>query len=183
MAFSNPVLLGKALGICLTFTVIDAHAQSRVEIHPFAGLELGYGTYSFEQKLDQTLVFPVANLTGGLAYQRFNLALNISGSLQAADVSKADFVGEADRRDFDRRRELRTEGRAPRRPIGLRGGRPGLNLREPIGETRYRGCHRLLDVFHENEFHLVANLFGQLRKVLFVRLRQHHSLNSRAMGR
>jgi hypothetical protein len=101
MAFSNRDLFSKALGVCLTFTVIGAHAQNRAEIHPFVGLELGYGTYSFEEKLDQTVVFPVANLTGGLAYQRFNLALNISGSLQAADVSEADFVGEADRQDFD----------------------------------------------------------------------------------
>lgn len=101
MVFSGCELCSRALVACLMLAVFGAQAQSSVAIHPFAGLELGYGTYSFEQKLDQTVVFPVANLTGGLAYQRFNLAANISGSLQGAEVSEEDFIGEADRQDFD----------------------------------------------------------------------------------
>ena len=76
-------------------------AQNEVEIHTFSGLEMGYGTFSFEQKLDQTVVFPVANLTGGVAYRRFNAALNLSGSVQGAEVSEEDFTGTAEREDFD----------------------------------------------------------------------------------
>ncbi|WP_334079299.1 hypothetical protein [Microbulbifer sp. M83] len=72
-----------------------------LEIHKFGGLEMGYGTYAFPEKLDQTIVFPVANLTGGLAYQRFNLALNISGSVEDAEVSEEDFIGDASRQDLD----------------------------------------------------------------------------------
>lgn len=94
-------LRGILSGIAILALTSHASAQNGPEIHTFAGLEMGYGTFSFEQKLDQTVVFPVANLTGGIAYQRFNAALNLSGSLQGAEVSEEDFIGTADRRDFD----------------------------------------------------------------------------------
>lgn len=89
------------LSAALLAGVQVASAQDGAEIHTFTGLEMGYGTFSFEQKLDQTVVFPVANLTGGLAYRRFNAALNVSGSLQGAEVSEEDFTGSAERKDYD----------------------------------------------------------------------------------
>ncbi len=76
-------------------------ADNHTEIRSFAGLEVGYGTFSFEQKIDKEVVFPVANLTAGMAYERFNLALNVSGSMSDADVSEEDFTGDASRRDYD----------------------------------------------------------------------------------
>ncbi|MFT5483971.1 MAG: hypothetical protein ACI9GW_002630 [Halieaceae bacterium] len=76
-------------------------ADSDAEIRKFGGLELGWGTFSFEQKIDKKVVFPVANLTAGIAYERFSLALNVSGSMSDADVSEEDFTGTASRRDYD----------------------------------------------------------------------------------
>ena len=90
-------LLGASL---LAFAPV-VWAQTGAEIHTFGGLEMGYGTFSFEQKLDQPVVFPVANLTAGAAYRRFNAALNLSGSVQGAEVSEEDFTGTAERRDYD----------------------------------------------------------------------------------
>ncbi|MBB5210119.1 hypothetical protein [Microbulbifer hydrolyticus] len=94
--------IGRALlGASLLAAAPLVSAQNGAEIHTFGGLEMGYGTFSFEQKLDQTVVFPVANLTGGVAYKRFNAALNLSGSVQGAEVSEEDFIGTAERRDYD----------------------------------------------------------------------------------
>lgn len=78
-----------------------AQADNDAEIRSFAGLEMGFGTFAFEQKIDKEVVFPVANLTAGLAYERFNVAVNVSGSMSDADVSEEDFTGDASRRDYD----------------------------------------------------------------------------------
>jgi len=100
-AHRGTILTPPLLGLSLLLTNTNGYAQGGPEIHSFAGLELGLGTYSFQQKLDQTIVFPVANLTAGLAYQRFNLALNASGSIRDADVSEEDYTGSAQRQDLD----------------------------------------------------------------------------------
>jgi hypothetical protein len=70
-------------------------------IHKFVGLEVGIGTFSFEQKIDQDIVYPVANLTAGLAYKRYNAVLNVSGSMSDADVSEEGEIGFASRKDLD----------------------------------------------------------------------------------
>ena len=87
----------------LIFLLVPAvsMADSDVEIRKFGGLELGWGTFSFDQKIDKKVVFPVANLTAGIAYERFSLALNVSGSMSDADVSEEDYTGTASRRDYD----------------------------------------------------------------------------------
>ncbi|MCK5336247.1 MAG: hypothetical protein KAQ67_08790 [Gammaproteobacteria bacterium] len=76
-------------------------ASSKNTLHKFAGFEMGYGTFSFPEKLDHKLVFPVANLTAGLAYKRFSYILNISGSMTDADVSEEEQFGNASRKDYD----------------------------------------------------------------------------------
>lgn len=70
-------------------------------VHKFAGLEMGYGTFSFDEKLDHKIVFPVANLTAGLAYRRFNFIVNFSGSISDAGVSEEEMTGSASRKDND----------------------------------------------------------------------------------
>jgi len=76
-------------------------AASTATLHKFAGYEMGYGTYRFEEKLDHKIVFPVANITAGLAYKRFSYVLNLSGSLTEADVSEEEQIGSGSRQDID----------------------------------------------------------------------------------
>ena len=85
----------------LTSFVCVAAESPRVTLHKFLGIELGYGTYSFDNKIDDDVVFPVANLTAGLAYQRYSAVLNVSGSIADASVSEEEVYGEASRQDFD----------------------------------------------------------------------------------
>ena len=47
---------------------IDVALQGRPDMNTYIGLEGGLSTFSFEQKLDQQLVFPIVNLTGGIAW-------------------------------------------------------------------------------------------------------------------
>lgn len=70
-------------------------------LNTYIGLEGGLSTFSFEEKIDQQLVFPMANLTGGIAWERFTLAGTLSGSVTDDDVSEDDFTGKATRRDID----------------------------------------------------------------------------------
>lgn len=72
-----------------------------ITLHKFAGIEVGLGTFSFDQKIDTEIVYPVANLTAGVAYDRYNAVLNYSGSISDADVSEEGEIGTASRQDFD----------------------------------------------------------------------------------
>jgi len=83
------------------FTTPVSLAAGKPTLHKFAGYEMGYGTYAFGEKLDHKIVFPVASLTAGLAYQRFSYVLNLSGSLSDADISEEEQVGRGARRDID----------------------------------------------------------------------------------
>ena len=47
---------------------IDVALQGRPDTNNYIGLEGGLPTFSFEQKLDQQVVFPIVNLTGGIAW-------------------------------------------------------------------------------------------------------------------
>lgn len=88
--------------IFLFGTILPINASSQTPtLHKFAGLEFGYATFSFAEKLDHKLVFPVANLTAGLAYQRFSLVINASGSIADADVSEEGEYGKASHHDID----------------------------------------------------------------------------------
>ena len=75
--------------------------KTKSTLHKFAGFEMGYGTFSFPNKLDHKLVFPVVNITAGLAYGRFSYILNASGSIADADVSEEEQYGKASRKDYD----------------------------------------------------------------------------------
>lgn len=88
-------------GVAIPFAMLaGAHAHA-ADLRTFAGIETGLGTFSFEEKLDNEVVYPVVNLTAGVAYGRFSTAVNISGSIADADVSEEDYTGDASRTDFD----------------------------------------------------------------------------------
>ena len=85
----------------LASLVCVAAERPRPTLHKFVGIEMGYDTYSFDNKIDDDVVFPVANLTAGLAYQRYSAVLNVSGSIADASVSEEDVYGDASRQDID----------------------------------------------------------------------------------
>jgi hypothetical protein len=103
------MILNKTLATTIPATMIMAWASlqctaeetPRATLHKFLGIEMGYGTYSFDNKIDDAVVFPVANLTAGLAYQRYSALFNISGSIDDANVSEEDVYGDASRQDLD----------------------------------------------------------------------------------
>lgn len=76
-------------------------ATGKSTLHKFINYEMGYGTFNFDEKLDHKLVFPVANISMGLAYKRFSYVLNASGSISDADVSEEEQYGNASRKDYD----------------------------------------------------------------------------------
>lgn len=99
---TSPRYLLSNLTLLLTvLTPSYLYAASTPTLHKFIGAELGYGTFSFDKKIDQNLVFPVASLTTGLAYQRISVVLNVSSSLSDAEVSEEGEYGDASRKDFD----------------------------------------------------------------------------------
>jgi len=87
--------------LCSAFSLVSASVQAETSIRTFGGVEFGYSTYSFDQKIDQTLVFPTTSLTAGMAYGSYNLLASYSFSLDSAEVSEEDFTGSADRQDLD----------------------------------------------------------------------------------
>jgi len=88
--------------LLLSSTLLFSQANyAAPTLHKFMAYEMGYGTYRFEEKLDHKIVFPVANITAGLAYQRFSYVLSLSGSLSDADVSEEEQIGNGARRDID----------------------------------------------------------------------------------
>lgn len=76
-------------------------ATGKSTLHKFINFEMGYGTFNFDEKLDHKLIFPVANISMGLAYKRFSYVLNASGSISDADVSEEEQYGNASRKDYD----------------------------------------------------------------------------------
>lgn len=76
-------------------------AAGKSTLHKFINFEMGYGTFNFDEKLDHKLIFPVANITMGLAHKRFNYVLSASGSVSDADVSEEEQFGNASRKDYD----------------------------------------------------------------------------------
>lgn len=76
-------------------------AEAASNIRKIAGVEFGYSTFQFDQKIDQTLVFSTASFTAGLGSGPYNFLLSYSASLDSAEVSEEEFIGNADRSDFD----------------------------------------------------------------------------------
>ena len=91
----------KSLGALLLLIVLPITAQGETTARYFSGAELGYSTYEFDQKIDQTLVFTTLGLTAGVSYGRYSFLANYAFSFDEADVSEEDFIGTADRTDLD----------------------------------------------------------------------------------
>lgn len=65
------------------------------------GASLGYSTFSFPEKLDHDISFPSANLTLAATARQWQLTVNAGSSLEDAELSEEEDVGEASRTDFD----------------------------------------------------------------------------------
>ena len=79
-----------------------AQAESFMDgVRIVTGASLGYTDYDFPAKLDHDLGFPSGGLTFAATRNRWQLALNGTWSLQDADVSEEEDVGDASRRDID----------------------------------------------------------------------------------
>ena len=87
--------------ILVTQPLFFVSAEAAQTIRKFVGLEFGYSTFQFDEKIDQTLVFPTANLTLGLGTGPYNILISYSTSLDSAEVSEEEFIGNADRNDID----------------------------------------------------------------------------------
>lgn len=101
-----PTVLTRPLIKCLfallsLFTNYSALAASESTLHKYSGFEFGYGTFHFDQKLDHTVVYPVASLMLGVTDNRLNYVFNISGSTTDGDASEEDYTGKTSREDID----------------------------------------------------------------------------------
>lgn len=65
------------------------------------GAAAGYTVLSFPAKLDQDLGFVSANFLAGATYGAWQISLNGTFSLEDADISEEEDVGEASREDID----------------------------------------------------------------------------------
>jgi hypothetical protein len=81
---------------------VTAQAESFMDdVRIVSGISGGYTDYDFPAKLDHDLGFPSGGLTLAATRKRWQLALNGSFSLQDADVSEEEDIGEASRQDID----------------------------------------------------------------------------------
>ncbi len=65
------------------------------------GLSMGYGTFSFPEKLDHDITFPNANLTVAMISGQWQASINAGVSLDDATISEEEDVGTASRDDID----------------------------------------------------------------------------------
>lgn len=86
----------------LLFVSVNAHGDSFMDdVRIVTGASLGYTNYKFPAKLDHDLSFPSGGLAFAATRNRWQLALNGTWSLQDADVSEEEDVGNASRQDID----------------------------------------------------------------------------------
>ena len=65
------------------------------------GMSLGYSTFSFKQKLDHDISFPSITIPVVLASAGWQLSANFQTTLQDADISEEEDLGNASRQDLD----------------------------------------------------------------------------------
>ena len=71
------------------------------DVRIVVGASVGYTDYDFPAKLDHDLGFPTGGLALAATANRWQLAVNGAWSLDDADVSEEEDVGEASRQDID----------------------------------------------------------------------------------
>jgi len=81
--------------------ISSALADKPVDLHLVGGMSLGYSSFDFPAKLDHKLTFPVYQINAAVAYKKFYVVLNLADSLQEADVSEEEDIGNASRYDRD----------------------------------------------------------------------------------
>lgn len=85
--------------VYLTLPVL-AESPDR-DIRFIVGAAAGYTVLDFPAKLDQDLGFVSTNLIAGAMYKKWQVSLNGTFSLDDADISEEEDVGEASREDID----------------------------------------------------------------------------------
>ncbi len=85
--------------ICVSQLAL-AQEQPR-DLRFIVGAAAGYTVLSFPAKLDQDLGFVSANLLAGATYGAWQFSLNGTFSLEDADISEEEDIGEASREDID----------------------------------------------------------------------------------
>ena len=95
-------LRSSILFIFLMSVSLTTHGQSFMDdVRIVTGASFGYTDYDFPAKLDHDLGFPSGGLTLAATRNRWQLSLNGTWSLQDADVSEEEDVGDASRQDID----------------------------------------------------------------------------------
>jgi hypothetical protein len=79
----------------------SALADKPVDLHLIGGMSVGYSSFDFPAKLDHKLTFPVYQINAAVAYKKFYAVVNLADSLDEADVSEEEDVGNASRYDRD----------------------------------------------------------------------------------
>lgn len=78
------------------------HAKSFVEdIRVVTGVSLGYSTFSFPEKLDHDISFPSINIPIAITSNGWQLSANFQTTMQDADISEEEDLGNASRNDLD----------------------------------------------------------------------------------
>jgi len=88
--------------VILLSVSFTAHGQSFMDdVRIVTGASFGYTDWDFPAKLDHDLGFPSGGLTLAATRNRWQLSFNGTWSLQDADVSEEEDIGDASRQDID----------------------------------------------------------------------------------
>ena len=97
----TPLRLVAILAALLPLTTQAQDDSFMDDVRLVVGASVGYTDYDFPAKLDHDLGFPTGGLALAATRNRWQLALNGAWSLQDADVSEEEDIGDASREDID----------------------------------------------------------------------------------
>ena len=86
---------------CLLVSYTAQSANSFDDVRIVTGVSLGYSDFSFPEKLDHDISFPSINVPIGLTKENWQLSVNLSSTLDDADISEEEDTGKASRQDLD----------------------------------------------------------------------------------
>lgn len=88
--------------ICITTTAVaEGRTLAIFDSNLVGRLSLGYGSFSFPERLDHTLVLPIYQASIGARLQRFYAVMNAANKLSREDVSNLSAIGSGSRYDYD----------------------------------------------------------------------------------
>lgn len=86
---------------CLFASHTVQSSNSFDDVRIVTGISLGYSDFSFPEKLDHDISFPSVNVPIGLTKDNWQLSVNLSSTLDDADISEEEDTGKASRQDLD----------------------------------------------------------------------------------